>query len=54
MYNTFTRAQLAQMISVFANDVLGREADSKTNCTFSDIDKQDDYYTQAIITACQL
>jgi hypothetical protein len=54
MYNTFTRAQLAQMISVFAMDVLGRQVNSETNCTFSDIDQQNDYYTQAIITACQL
>lgn len=54
IYNTFTRAELAQMISVFATKVLGREADDSINCIFSDIDTQDANQTQAIISACQL
>ncbi len=54
IYNTFTRAQLAQMISVFATKVLAREAETSINCTFSDIGMQDLDQTQAIINACQL
>ena len=54
IYDMFTRAELAQMISVFAREVLGREKDSGVNCSFSDIDRQDPRQTEAIINACQL
>lgn len=54
IYNTFTRAQLAHMISVFATTVLGRESNTEIDCNFSDIDDQDSDNTQAIINACQL
>lgn len=54
IYNTFTRAQLAQMISVFATDVLGRERNTQTSCIFSDTEDQSAPQQQAIINACQL
>jgi len=54
IYNTFTRVQLAQMLSVFATDVLGRTHTSQASCLFSDTDDQSLIQQQAITQVCQL
>ena len=55
MYGAITRAEMAKMLSVYATEVLEKEADTSAACTFTDIAslKNSDLHDY-VIESCQL
>jgi hypothetical protein len=54
MYGAITRAEMAKMLSVYATEVLGYEADTSKACNFTDIDSVKGDLHDYIIKSCQL
>jgi hypothetical protein len=54
MYGAITRAEMAKMLSVYAVEVLGYEADTSKACNFTDIDSVKGDLHDYIIKSCQL
>jgi hypothetical protein len=54
MYGQITRAEMAKMLSVYAEDVLGVTPDTAKACTFTDIDSVKGDLHDFIIKSCQL
>jgi hypothetical protein len=54
MYGAITRAEMAKMLSVYATEVLGYEADASKACNFTDIDSVKGDLHDYIIKSCQL
>ena len=54
MYGAITRAEMAKMLSVYAESSLGITADTSKACTFTDIDSVKGDLHDFIIKSCQL
>jgi hypothetical protein len=54
MYGAITRAEMAKMLSVYAESTLGITADTSKACTFTDIDSVKGDLHDFIIKSCQL
>ena len=54
MYGAITRAQMAKMLSVYAEEIQGKTPDTSKACTFSDIDSVKGDLHDFIIESCQL
>lgn len=54
MYGSLTRAAMAKMMSVFAEDVLGRTADTTKDCNFADLTDSLGDLKGYSVKACQL
>ena len=54
MYGNITRAEMAKMLSVYAEEVLGATADEAKTCNFSDIDSVKGDLHDFIIKSCKL
>jgi hypothetical protein len=54
MYGNITRAEMAKMLSVYAEEVLGLTADEAKACTFTDIDSVKGDLHDFIIKSCKL
>ena len=52
MYGAITRAEMAKMLSVYATEVLGYEADTSKACNFTDIDSVKGDLHDYIIKSC--
>ena len=54
LYDTFTKQELAKIISIWARDELSHTIDKNASCNFPDITDADGDYVEYITKACQM